>query len=262
MKQTPQQAQETGYTAWWGCFGVEIHDSLERSIGPLTLRIDRQPKEWRVLAVPDGQQASQPAGDEVQPNRFVFSETRGPLRLTPALADRPVVTRPVSPFNVAPGQELTVYISSPVWARIEVGEPPGLLQDFPIVRPSDTWFGLSTREGDLCYASRTEARLEIGEIPQRPDRAVTAARIHNETAKIMLIERISLPVPHLAIFATGDGRLWTQSVTLLKNSETDLLELSLEAGPPDQLPRTTRVADAREQIPEKSLFRAFSTIFQ
>lgn len=247
---------------WWGAFRVATGETLTRLIGPLRLSVERHPSEWRINAAQTSQGPDGPAADTpAETRRFVFSATRDPLLLSPVLADRPVVARPLDPLHVAAGQELSIYLSSPVWIRIEVGEPPALLQELPVVRPSDTWFGASTREGEFAYASRTAARLDFADVPKRPDRAVTAARIRNTADKTMLIERIALPVLHLAVFAAPDGLLCTQGVTIETRSETELSEITVEAGPPATIPDAVRLSAPREELQQAALVRAFSAIF-
>jgi hypothetical protein len=238
----------------------------------LKLSFERSLHEWQVIAEREEPEsgviaAAAPTGPvramtEPQINRYAFGETGGPLRLMPIVADRPVVTRPYDPLHVAPGGDVTIYLSSPLWVRIEVGEPPVLLQDTFIVRPSDTWFGPSTLEGDLCYASRTAGRLVLDEVPRRPGRAITATSIHNQTTSPLLLERISLPTSRLALFADDRGMLWTQDITLVHAGDTELADLTLEEGPPRHAPGATLVSEAREHGGRKTLFRAFGAMFK
>jgi len=48
------------------------------------------------------------------------------------------------PLGVPPGEQASVYVSSPLWVRIETGKPAKLLCELPTFRPSDTWFGPNT----------------------------------------------------------------------------------------------------------------------
>ncbi|MBT8446055.1 MAG: hypothetical protein HKO62_00820 [Gammaproteobacteria bacterium] len=250
-----------GVTEWWGTFDVAVDAAVECVAGPLTLSVRRHANEWRVLqGAHAGAGAPATAHDETA-RRFVFRQTEGPLRITPALADRPVVTRPADHLAIAPDQELTLYVSSPVWVRLDVGEPPQFLDEMPIVRSSDTWFGPNTREGMVCYASRTEGRLSVDDIPARPDRAVTAARLRNLAGEPMTIDRISLPVPYMALYATVDGRLWTQSITLIHTSDAELSEVTFETGAPGEVSDARQIAPARQKVSEKTLFHSFSAMF-
>ena len=44
--------------------------------------------------------------------RYVFRDTKELLNILPALADRPVVTRPATPFYLPRGEEITIFVSS------------------------------------------------------------------------------------------------------------------------------------------------------
>lgn len=105
----------------------------------------------------------------------------GPLKLVPIMADRLVVSRPKSPFRILPGQHATLFVSTPAWVRIALGNGKALAE-LPLFRPSDTWFGPSTLVGELGYAARTHCRLDVCDVPFRPHRAVTPLRVENRSS--------------------------------------------------------------------------------
>jgi hypothetical protein len=251
-----------GDEVWWGQFDLAVGETFVRTIGPMNLRIERTPHEWRTLLARRDAGPEAVRRDEEEPERFAFGETKGPLSLTPVVADRAVVTRPLSPLHVSPNGSVTLYVSTPIWIRIEVDDPPVLLNDRYIVRPSDTWFGPSTREGDLCYDSRTAGRLALAEVPVRPERALTAATIHNLTERLLPLDRISLPAPQLAMYVDSSGMLWTGDITLVKSDDEELAQLTLGDGPPGLAPAAKLVSEPREAGETGGLFRAFGAIFQ
>ena len=118
----------------------------------------------------------------------------GEIALTPALADRPVVARPEKPFCLPAGAEAVVYVSSPLWVVLSTAQDLKLAE-IPIVRPSDTWLGPSTREGELCYASRTFLRLSLDNLPRRPHRATSMVRILNHADTALPLRALKLPAP-------------------------------------------------------------------
>ncbi|MCG8417294.1 MAG: hypothetical protein MJE77_05035 [Proteobacteria bacterium] len=144
--------------------------------------------------------------------RFALSSVDDRLRITPILADRHVVSQPQHPFYIPARTESTVYVTSPMWIRIEVGETPVLLTEIPIFRPSDTWFGPTPSRGELCYASRTFCRLRLEDVAVRPHRAHTAVTVRNKSAAPFLLERMKLPVVYLPLFCARDGVFWTRDV--------------------------------------------------
>ena len=56
--------------------------------------------------------------------------------LLPNLADRPVVARPAVPFFIPPGEELELFVSTPIWVQLRSGTTD--LVELPCLRPSDT----------------------------------------------------------------------------------------------------------------------------
>lgn len=196
--------------------------------------------------------------DELE--RHVFSRTQGPLRLSPVVADRPIVTSPRMPMYVAPGEKATLYVGSPLWVRVEVESPAREILDVPIRRPSDTWFGPSTREGEICYATRTLAILDAANLPSLAGRAITPVAIENQGSETLRVERLKLPVPFLSVHATVDGQLWTPTVTMVSQQESGMASFDVGQAPPQRL-GARRVTKAREKHESGLLIRAF-TLFR
>lgn len=259
---------------WWGQLSLESGQTAQWQIGSLSLAVQRFPNEWRIaydrdesaspdvdtwtrtLPGPDIDQLDFPTIE-----RYAFSQTDQVLGLMPILADRPVITRPLMPLVVPAKEEATVFVSSPLWVCIEVGDPPKRLQEIPILHSSDTWFGPSTMEGELCYASRTCARLSLENIPIRSHRAVTKVSVHNQADSQLSVERLNLPVPYLSLFESRDGLLWTQAVTMMRTQDTEMATFQVEKDPPAEA-KDARPLRGPRQLPEQSMIiRAFGTIF-
>jgi hypothetical protein len=254
---------------WWGTFELPEGEARRWRVGPVTLWIQRLRGEWRVLH----EHADDPLATPLEvatpvdpgevpdgpPERFVDAEAHG-LRLLPATADRAVVTRPHSPFHVLPERDVTLYVSSPLWMRLE-SEPSGdVLCEFPIHRPSDTWIGPSTREGEVGYATVTRCRLELADVPQRPHRAVTRVQIRNRSSSPLHLLRLSVPVPVLALFSGPQG-LWTEAIRLTRDAdEGDLADLEVAEHPPES-EANEPVAEPRQPRDTRALVRAFSALF-
>ena len=174
---------------WWGGIELARGDSATWTIGDLTLQVARADSEWRVGWARPGHVDSESGSWSMELGlgdahlesleRHVFRETEPQLCLSPALADRPVVTSPEMPLYVLPGEAATLFVGSPLWICILVHESRQAIGEFPIRRPSDTWFGPSTREGEICYATRSQAALDPDNLPLLPRRAVTPVRIRN-----------------------------------------------------------------------------------
>lgn len=264
---------------WWGEFSAEIGELRRWRIGPATVWAERLEHEWRIwreqhddflandveVAVPAEREE---IAEKAVAHRFSFERSVSSLKLFPLLADRPMIVKPESPFFVPSGESVTLYVSTPTWLVLEFGTPPRRLLEFPSYQPSDTWFGSSTLEGELCYASRTAGRLTLAEIPVRPHRAVTPIRITNRAADALLLERVKVPVTYLSLYhgTEGDGsvHLWTEPVTLEREQSGDLAGLKLgKTAPPEAGgAKAKKVTDRRQQPEGNIALRAFSKLFR
>ena len=267
--------QNNEYQAgWWGQFSVNEGQTIQWQIGPLKLAVQRLLNEWQIAYERDESLAEEANGwqlDQTAPDvnslgyahteRYTFDQTSPTLWVLPALADRPVVTRPWAPFYVTAGEETVMFVSSPLWVRVAVDDPPKNLQEIPIRRPSDTWFGPSTMEGELCYASRTHGRLNFENVLLQPHRAITQVTISNRAISQLLVERLSLPVPFLSLFESSDGLLWTQGVTMVRARETEMATFDVEKGPPVQARPVKLVSEPRQIPGQNMVIRAFGVLF-
>lgn len=260
---------------WWGAFDLPKNNVLQKQIGPLWIAIKQEKDEWqiyyerlsgwrddatKIIKRSDTPVTFIPKAENLK-ERYVLNGSTPKVFLMPALADLAVVARPATPLYVPSGQSVTVYISTPVWVKIGVGLEAVELTDIPTLRPSDSWFGPNTRDGEICYSSRTSARMSESELPKRAHRAITPVKIHNESREHLLLERINLPVPYLELYGTVDQFLWTQGVKMVReeNDEADAMEIM--GGPPSQIQRATFVAGPREKPKGKTIIRRISGFF-
>lgn len=233
-------------------------DTLHAEINGMRVMITRRPGEWQVETIRATDAGEDPA---TEPRRYIFEGSDERVLLTPRLADRPVVMRPLSPLTVAPGAQAEIYVSSPVLVEIAVGPEPTVLEEVFPVQPSDTWFGESTIAGELCYASRTRARLRPDELPPTNDRAMTAVRISNRASDPLSIERLALRAPNLDLFATAAGGLWTEDIALDRAGGDRLTRLTRIDGPPRHAGDAALLGTAREPTARNFFARAFGEMF-
>jgi hypothetical protein len=259
--------------AWWGNFHIPKGTQTRWRIGPMTMWIERLAYEWRVAR--ELVDVANNARVEIEPEAaYVDLLQRGDLsrfgvdigldriHIKPRLADRPVVCSPERAVFIPARQSVTVYVGSPLWAQLAVGERGDVvLHEFPIHRPSDTWFGPSTMDGELCYASRTAARLRLDEVSALPHRALTAVSIENHADTPLPLEKLKLPVQYLSLFVDGAGYLWTEDIELVRFETEDLAPLALGKGPPRVAPGAPRLSRPRLAVSGNLFVRAFETLF-
>ena len=260
-------------TTWWGDYRLALNSYAFWKIGPLSLQLMRRDKEWQVTYLEEIQTKENENlwffednySEEIEQgktHRHLFTQTEDGLKVMPRLPDRPVVVKTAKPFNIHPGQQAEIFVSIPLWLAVSVGADNLQIQELPIVRPSDTWFGPSTMEGDLCYSSTTQGRLTLQELPTRPHRATSSVLIKNNMDKTLTLEQFSLPAPYLSLFSTDEGGLWTESITLLNDDESDLAKVSVSEAPPKQNNNPTRVAEPRLKAHQNMLLRTFRVLFR
>jgi hypothetical protein len=256
---------------WWGDYEIAPDQTLRWQLGPKTLWITRADSEWRVARA-DGRErderpmiaepSAEPAGDDdaIDIKRFASRSGSRAIRLRPALPDLPVVVRPTQPFLVPAMEETTLFLSAPLWLRVYLDGRDAELVDTPTARPSDTWFGPDTMTGELCYALRTSARLHLENLPRRLHRAISAVRIQNNTPSVLPIEKLKVPVPYLSLFASEEGHLWTEALTLEREDESGGARVRLD-DKPTRIVATKRVARSRKKMSKGFLLDAFGEFF-
>lgn len=276
------ESSESDHRAWWGTVALDPETGGKWDIGPSTLWVYRAQQDWRIIHRPstdpvradpmaqrsnvtvpvadNEMKAVLAAGDDdLVTSRFSVRDTDESIALRPALADRPVVSRPEHPLYVLPDETVTLYLSTPLWIRIELVETERQLQEVPSHRMSDTWFGPSPREGELCYATRTAGRLRLDQLPLRLHRALTPLRVRNTSTTPLALERVQLPAPHLALFETPNDTLWTQAVTVTHSSESEGASVHVEPGPPADAKQAKRIQPPRESDRKGLFISTFST---
>jgi len=256
---------------WWGTHDIARGQSCYWRIGPLQLWIHREEHELFIayergydpldhslsVEVP----TLSKEGPEATVNRYVLRPLEGSLELVPALANRPLVVNPAQPFFLPANHEATLFISSPLWFQVRAGNPSKRLQDEPTFRPSDTWFGSSKRVGELCYATKTSARMLLEQVPILAHRAVSAVRVRNRAASELQLNQIRLPMPNLSLFSSPDGRLWTEALIFDRDVAGGAAAVRLEKGPPAEAGETTLLTEPRYHNEGGFLFEAFGGLF-
>jgi len=254
--------------SWWGEFEFKPRETRYWQLGPFSLWVQRTPAEFRVttgsgvdldqtaLRVGETWSESIPEGHELV--RYSVGEAEQGLEIVPLMADRSIIVKSDTTFIVPPGRTVMAYVSSPLWMRAQLLEPKRVLHEEPMLRPSDTWWGPSTLEGELCYAIRTSVRYDLDNLPLRPHRAVSAVWVVNQAKTPLQLDRIRLPIPNLSLFSDTNGRLWTEAVTLVRGQDDDLASVRLEKSPPVEAGPCAKVVGPRFEPEKNLLIRAFA----
>ncbi|MDT8429126.1 MAG: hypothetical protein RQ757_10215 [Pseudomonadales bacterium] len=210
---------------------LAVNQTLRLSFGHLLLEVQHLAFEWIVRYAWSVDNTGWPAHEkELTVRRYVFKETVSTFSIIPLLADRAVVSRPLSPIILMPGSKATIHISTPLWLSLQIGGSRVL--ELPTVQLSDTWFGNKTGIGELCYSDTTRARLDARDQENLYYKAVTAILFKNNNEKQMPLDRINVPVPLLALFRQVEAkpRFLTTAITATLQSGDDSIRIQLGSG--------------------------------
>lgn len=259
-----------GLPLWWQPQMLALDECWRYAVGPLTLYLKRSQQEWlfshEYSKDPDAayrvdSQAAACLPELLACQRFIFRHSPTTFRLQPRLLDRPVVIKTRQSVSIPAGEQCIFYISSPLQLELTLLDPLQSLFTLPIQRLSDTWFGANTQQGELCYADKTQARHSLAEIPARPHRAVTPITIENRSARMLTIDKLSIPLPYLALYGGDDGSLWTDPITLQHENLTSLTRFQLNQQLPQGITSRHQLAAPASTPDKHGLIRAFTGIF-
>lgn len=256
---------------WWGDFSFAKQQKRYWSIGERTIIIQRLANEWNTWNIETETENQdpllygesidpQPLDDEL-PDRHLQTATQENIQIMPALADRPIVTRPNVPLRLLGGEQTRIYVSTPLWFKALTLPGESSLMDVPFWRPSDSWFGPSTREGEMCYAKYTDARLQLDKLEQRPHRIITPLLIHNKQKSPLVIERLNVPVPLLSLYHHADRGLWTEAVNVTRETDDGSIELTREKQAPPEVQSAKLIAEPRIASEKHTLIRSLGSLF-
>ena len=257
---------------WWGKYELSMNRWSHWRIGPLSLFVKPKEHAWHVAyrRYPDPQDStvqldtktdSEPDPETYQYSRYAIECSDTEIELQPRLGDRSFIVSPELPLFLLAGHKSVLYVSTVVWIQASiVNGGQSVLLDLPTIRRSDTWFGENTREGELCYSTKSNARTELEDVRQRPHRAVTPVEIRNEGTGILPIEQLRVPVPALSLYADSKDQLWTDSVRFVRREGDDEATMTTPA-PSTHLPgERTRLEGPRAPVEEGTIVKAFSKL--
>lgn len=258
--------------AWHGVYRVPENQMVTVAIGPLWLVLAHRPGEWRIGWRNDGVDEAdsrieigepQPIVEPVeahQVQRYLSDRAGDLIKLSPLLADRPVVARLAQSLTVPAGDRAKVFVSTPLWVRVELPDPNRTLVELPTMRPSDTWFGANTRSGTVAYASPTTARVTLEHLPPLAGRAISKVSVENKADSLLLLERLSVPAPNLKLYADHTGLCWTASLLAVRHSDSAQAQVVVEASPPAEAEGAQLITEPRQSNGRSVFSRALHVL--
>jgi hypothetical protein len=244
----------------WGETPLDVGDCRHWQIGPLNLWIRRTPAEWQVATEYADDEAlvvaaaAQPPAD-AECTRWATDPMASSVKLTPVMPDRPLVVEPQRAFRILQHGSARIYISIPVWVRIELtgGAEAVLLTEVPTVILSNTWFG-TLFQGELCYWLETTARRTAEDRVGRPHIAMAPMTVVNAAGEELPLEQLCLRTANLGCHLDGRG-LWTSSVKVTSTGPDEPQRLEVSPGAPEEARDAQRVSEPREKVRGNLLVR-------
>lgn len=237
-----------------------LPESGEKSLrfGPRRLRMISREGEIR-LAVEDEVGAGH---QDAVWSRWATPGGEREITLQPVLPDRAVVLEPEQPFHLLPRASARIYVRVPLSIRVElpVAELPAalLLEEIPTVPLSDTWWG-SMEEGELAYWLTTTARREMKPELFQPHLAVCPLFVTNGATSDLRIEKLSLRVAHLSLFAR-QGEIWSDECRVSWQGDGEESRVDVSGQPPVEAPNAVRVALPRTPVTRGLRARTFGRL--
>jgi hypothetical protein len=265
---------------WWGDFSFDNQQSKSWQIGERAITIKRSVNEWNCWNFDTEDEIDQPIVQrELTDNnqesdtaekmfgRYLENHSEGKIRILPLLADRSVVTRPATPLTLLAGESARLFISTPIWFSAQTLTDHKTLPtqqvflDLPFWRPSDSWFGASTIDGQLCYAKYTSARVQLDHLEKRSHRAITPITVINHQHTPLVIERINVPVNLLHLYCDNHHQFWTSGITVTTENNSKNVEMHINQKVPTEVHSYELISTPRIKSETNKLIRNISNLF-
>lgn len=267
-------AEKIDLNIWFDQLDFEPEKIVKLNVGALELYLELLKNEWQVRHryVNDDETSKEKPIQlstlkqlpqlELNLMRFIHSEQGRNVRFVPRMANRNIVAKPYQPIYLPANQTVTIYISTPIWLALKIGDQKDSLLELPSFRLSDTWFGPKPHIGELCYSSHFTGRVDLASLPRRESRIITPVRVSNEASDNLKIEKISIPCEFMEIYQNEKGELWTQELSLSRQQNKKTTNLVIDKVKHPALDNATKVSDARKQdvsgLLSKTVYMLFS----
>ncbi|MBY0314688.1 MAG: hypothetical protein K2Q26_04170 [Bdellovibrionales bacterium] len=215
-------------------FKLDEGKNLHLRFGPMDLYMGHFHQEWRVSWSTTNEYTDNsfrldhdytgPIPDVFSSEkRYTYSrQTNSFVKMTPVLGDLAYVAKPSKPLMVLPGETVKIFMSTPLFLRLESENPYNLIEEIPILQSPKTWFGQNTITGEVCYSTRIKAVLDKKDLTYRPYRAVSQLIIDNRGSNPLHVEKLKVPSPYLALFQNDQGEFITSVIQYIRHPSGEI----------------------------------------
>jgi len=264
-----------GISAWWGRHSVPVGRSDFWQIGSLRLWIEHLPsrlhlrwtntQDWldaHMRHLP-GTPFEKPQSRMDEATYVYGAKGSSDLVFSPCLPDRSIVVRSGKPVSVLPGDEVTAYLITPLWVRVDLANPTRVVREIPTYRLSDTWHGPTNVTGELAYSSPVGLLFDPREVPLRSHCVVTPIVIQNHGLDALTTERLLVPYRKLSLYYSSQTGFWTDLITLERREDDAFPHMKIDNQAPHEASPSQFIAPPRQANVESShTFGAFTRMFE
>lgn len=256
------------YQELWTPRTVKAGETVEIGLGSLRMWVHKEKHDWHIaheIEAGDDERCSVSLSEssfeaDRKWTRWILDDRIDQIQVQPQMPDRPLIIRPEMPMCLMPKETVQLFIGIPIWLRTFFGSKQEQGIEIPSVVLSNSWFGSFT-EGELCYAVRTQARLNLDDLQPSACRANFPLEIRNASTEILKFERLCIRPQHLNIYE-GATRLWTGKGRVSYRGEENWSRMIYAKHPPEFDAAKALVGQARESIRRGALLRTFDTLKQ
>lgn len=243
----------------WGKVRFELDAPVKVEIGTLAVHLERSPTDISTRFEYPKDIFWKSTDKWHQEWRTALGESQIDFNCEPVAPARNIVARPIRDLFIPSGQALTVYVGYPAWLRI-IASNNVVLADLATQLMSETWLGPNTLQGEVAFATQTQARLSRDKLPQTSHTIRAPITIQNSSLEQLHITRLSIPAPELPTFRCN-GQLWSAPVSIECEESLSEARIAISNTAPDFLDSAERLSDARVTDRRSSVRKAIGFLF-
>ena len=258
---------------YWGVYDFRAETRLQFKFGGLLMDLACSDKDWLLqYEVKTSDTAEAPsvcristedvAWQLANQQRLVSDKIPQQFSLYPTMPDRPIVCRATTTVLLLPKEQISLYVTVPLWLQLSISDVKKPLLDVPTECISETWFGSNSREGVMSYALRMSEQLDIKPSEKQGMRAAIEIRIKNESNEILSLDKVNVPAPNLALYVDETGQFCTHRITMVREQDenaTLTIDNVMSHGLVNK--DLTFVCGPRDDLGQHKITKALSTLF-
>ena len=245
----------------WKTFELAVGETLVWDVGASCIYASRTGNDW-LIALKESEEKEGATieihkngiPEDLESERWAFKNPRPNITFEPAMPDRPLVVRPLSPLSLPPDSEVQFFINISAFINIRISnlKHETDIGIHPSQKLSNTWFG-NNFEGVFCYSNKSHIRREKAELTVVHNQIICPFNIKNRGNEILKVERICLRVKYLSIWA-GKSRLWSNEVTTIFRGKGKDTQLEYSRSAPKDSTKPYLLVKSQEK-PERGFLR-------